>query len=522
MNLAEPLERFAHLAPDKLAVVDTTSSHTYAAFDRWASKVAEALASLGVGRGDRVAVLLPSTAEHLAVFYGVEKLGAMMVGLHLQLVGEEIAYQVGNCTAKVVVTTPTLVERVLAVRARLPALEHVVVTGGGDEPGTISLAALVDGAPGEARAVAVGPEEAAVVYYTSGTTGVPKGVVHTHEALAVLLDALAERYSITSDDRHLIALPLFLLSILLQGPVLACHTGGTVWLMERYDAAHFGRLVRDERITFCGASIPTMYIDLAELPEAEARHVDLSSLRYAVCGGSPIPVELRRRFEERYDMRIVFGFGGTEGPGGITADPLEGERKVASVGITMDHIHLKIVDENDVEVPIGEIGEICTGPWKEGPDAGRYRPMKEYWGMPEASAEALRNGYLHWGDLGYVDEDGFVYIVDRKKDVIIRAGMNIYPAELEKVLYLDERVAECAIVGMAAEDHRLGEIPKAFVHLRSGATATKEELMEFVAERTAKYKHLVDLELVGPLPRNTMGKILKRELRDRGAAAAGG
>lgn len=514
MNLAEDLERSAARYPDKPAVVAPSETLSYRALDERASRIAEALARLGVGAGDRVAVMLPSTPAHVAVFYGIEKLGALHVGTHLQLTPNEVEYQLRNAGAKAIVVAPPFEKLVVDLATSLPSLEHILVSGRAGS-GAQDLDELMTAESGTTRAVELGADASAMIFYTSGTTGVPKGVVHTHEGISVLLDALSRRYSVTPEDSHIIALPLFLLAILVQGPALCVRNGGTLYLLERYDPLTVGRLITEHGITFSGATIPTMFIDLANLPERDAADIDLSSLRVALCGGSPMAERLRNRFEQRYGMRIVFGFGGTEGPGGVTADPVDGERRAGSVGIPMDHVHLRVVDEHDEDLPVGDIGEIVTGPRPDGPFAGVYRPMKEYWGMPEATREALRGGYLHWGDLGRLDEDGYVYIVDRLKDMIIRAGMNIYPAELEKLILADERVEACAVVGIPADDERLGEVPKAFVELRAEATATEQEIKDLVARQSAKYKHLHAVEFIDQLPKNALGKILKRELRKR-------
>lgn len=514
MNLATDVQVNASLRPEKPAIVSPAATLTYGELDEWASRIAEVLADQGIVVGDRVGVLLPSTADHVATYLGILKLGAIHVGAHLQLTRPELAYQFGNAGIAALVADASSQGIATDLVDDVDGLDTVLLFGSPSESaGCVDLEAAARSMPGRLRAVDLAAGAAAVIFYTSGTTGVPKGVVHSHAAISVLLDALVRRYSVAVEDTHIIALPLFLLAILIQGPALSIRAGGTLYLLERYEPRTFGRWVTDHRITFSGATIPTMFIDLAELPEAEADSLDISSLRVALCGGSPLPERLRARFEERYGTQIVFGFGGTEGPGGITADPVDGrERRTGSVGVAMDHIDVRIIDEHDLDVPLGEVGEIVTGPRPDGPFAGVYLPMVGYWGMPEATELALRGGYLHWGDLGRFDEDGYLYIVDRLKDMIIRAGMNIYPAELERVILADRRVAGCAVVGIPT-DARLGEVPKAFVELVPGSTMAAAEVEALVAEGLARYKHLAAVEFVERLPRNALGKILKRELR---------
>lgn len=512
MNLACDLERAAESSPAKAAIIFNDRIYSYRDLDQLASSIAVGLAGLGVGQGDRVAAMLPSMPEHVAVFYGVLKRGGLHVAINTQLKEEEVAYLLENSGARVLIVAPAYLSTVEAVRPQLPELEHIVLLDEQAQPGVVSWQQLCQPG-GDGRAVQMSPESSAVIFYTSGTTGVPKGAVHSHEGLLVQLEMVAERYSITAEDRFVSVLALYLLSILLLGPMMSVHKGATLYLMERYDPLRFAEIVKRERVTMVGASVPTMFADLAKLPSEEARLVDLSSVRIASCGGSPMPPDLRREFEERYQFRFVHAYGGTEGPAIITTDPLDRERKFDSVGTSLPHIQVRIVDDNDNTLPPGHIGEIITGPWQEGPYAGVYKPLKEYWRMPEATAEALRGGFFHWGDLGYMDEEGFLYIVDRKKDMIIRGGMNVYPAEIEKALYDDARVLECAVVGVPHE--RLGEVPKVFIRLKPGATASAQEFIDMIDRRLARFKRLEAVEFVPDFPRNALGKILKRDLRDQ-------
>jgi acyl-CoA synthetase (AMP-forming)/AMP-acid ligase II len=322
---------------------------------------------------------------------------------------------------------------------------------------------------------------------------------------------VSDRFKMAESDVFISVLPIYLLSILVLGPLSSLILGATCRLLGRYEPSTFARYVREDRTTVVGASIPMMFSDLLDLPEDQQSAVDLSSIRVASCGGSPMAPEVRKTFEGRYDFRFIHAYGGTEGPAMVSTDPVDRPRKFDSVGVPYPHIHVTIVDANDEEVPTGELGEICTGPYESGPYAGLYEPIHCYWGMPEQTAEALRGGRLHWGDIGYLDEDGYIYLVDRKKDMIIRGGMNVYPKELETLLYEDDRIAECAVVG---EPHRrYGEVPFAFVRPAAGASISEEEVKALVSSRTATFKHLNGVKIVEDFPRNALGKVLKRELR---------
>lgn len=498
MSLAERIEAVAAQHPDKVAFRTESEEVTFAEFDDRASKIAGGLRQLGVVPGDRVALMAGSHPEFVASVIATWKIGAVFVAINAQLGPEEVRYQLENSQPKVVLADPGRCREVIdEVASQVPSVHHVATTG--------ELA----GEP--IRAVTVDPGWDATIFYTSGTTGVPKGATHTHRALTVQLDMVRDRFAMTSDDVFLSVLPIYLLSILVLGPLTALVVGSTCRLMNKYDAAEFARHVREDRTTIIGASIPMMFADLLALPPESAALVDLSSIRTANCGGSPMPPEIRKAFEERYGFRFIHAYGGTEGPVMVSTDPVDRPRKFDSVGVPYPHIKVTIVDDDDQEVPTGSIGEICTSAYEEGPYAGMYEPIRCYWGMPEQTATALRGGRLHWGDIGYLDEDGYLFLVDRKTDMIIRGGMNVYPKEIEGLLYEDERIAECAVV--AADHPRYGEVPFAFVRAAPGATISEEEVKSLVNSRTARFKHLEGVRLVEEFPRNTLGKILKRELR---------
>ncbi|MFV0317871.1 MAG: class I adenylate-forming enzyme family protein, partial [Microthrixaceae bacterium] len=315
----------------------------------------------------------------------------------------------------------------------------------------------------------------------------------------------------TEDDVFMSVLPIYLLSILVLGPMSSLLAGATCRLMPKYESSTFASFVREDRTTIVGASIPMMFADILDLPTVEQDAVDLSSIRVANCGGSPMSPEVRKTFEARHNFKFIHAYGGTEGPAVISTDPLDRPRKFDSVGVPLPHIEVTIVDDDDNEVPTGELGEICTSAKSEGPYAGLYEPLRCYWGREEATEETLRGEMVHWGDVGYMDEDGYLYIVDRMKDMIIRGGMNIYPKELEELLYEDDRIAECAVV--AADHDRYGEVPFVFVRPVTAGELAEDDVMAIVNDRVAPYKRLTGVTFVEDFPRNALGKILKRELR---------
>ncbi|TAK26915.1 MAG: hypothetical protein EPO21_24580 [Chloroflexota bacterium] len=519
-NLAAHLERNAERLPDKAGLVFKDRCWTFREYNEQASRLANGLQRLGIKRGDRVAIMLPNSPEYLFSFYGTLKLGAMVVSVNVLLKSGETEYVLENSQASALIVADSLLPVVSSTCDRLPDLRHIIVVGGDAPEETISYEALMRASSPEFTSVEVGADEPATLFYTSGTTGVPKGAVHTHESIGVVPDALRERYHITEQDVGICVLPIWLLSVIIVSLSSALHSGCTCCLMDRFNAVEFVRMIKQWKVTLILGAVPTIYHEVTRLPDEIARQVDFSSVRIAVCGGAPTPPELIREFESKYNFRFIHSFGSTEAPATVTTDPLEGERKFESVGTVLPHIKVKIVDDDDNEVPLGTVGEICAGPQTEGPYAELYKPLKEYWRMPEATAEALKGGFFHFGDLGYLDEDGFLYIVDRKKDMIIRGGYNVYPKELELVLYEDPRIEECAVVGVPHE--RLGEVPKAYIQLKPAAQAQEQEFIDMIRNRLAKYKALEHVEFVEDFPRNAMGKILKRELRDQARKAATG
>jgi acyl-CoA synthetase (AMP-forming)/AMP-acid ligase II len=257
-------------------------------------------------------------------------------------------------------------------------------------------------------------------------------------------------------------------------------------------------------------SVPTMLFDLAALPEEAG--ADFGSVRYVMTGGAPLTPRTRAEFERRFDLRICNVYGQTEAPMVVSADPLEGERPAGSVGRALPHVRLSIRDDQGTELPPGEVGEVCVG----SAQPGSYEPMLGYLGRPEATAETLRDGVLHTGDVGYLDADGFLFLVDRLNDVIVRGGVNVYPAEVEAVLMRHDDVEECAVFGVPSE--RLGEVPAAAVVARPGSGLEPDRLARWLEELLAPYKRPVEIVLRDELPKNVMGKTLRRVLREEAAA----
>jgi acyl-CoA synthetase (AMP-forming)/AMP-acid ligase II len=349
----------------------------------------------------------------------------------------------------------------------------------------------------------VDPFAPAAIAYTSGTTGRPKGVVHSqHNLLLVAAVAMAAR---PEDERIGVLLPLTILNLMVLGPVTSVALGACTVCIDRVDPVGLAAWIRDERVTTLSA-VPAIVHDLLTHPDVAAG--DLASLVRPGCGGGATPESFLRLYEDRFGMRLTTGYGLTEAPTAVTAEDPALPAVVGGSGRALPHVEVTVRDDDGRAVAPGAVGEVCVGPAVIGDFAGAYTPMLGYWGRPDATEEALRGGVLHTGDLGYLSADGDLLITDRKGDLIIRGGANVYPAEVERVLHEDPRVAACAVVGIP--DERLGERVAAAVVVGEGAALTDDQLRARCAQSLARYKVPEMFLFVDDLPRNAMGKVVKR------------
>ncbi|HVP31553.1 MAG TPA: long-chain fatty acid--CoA ligase [Myxococcota bacterium] len=496
LNLATILRASAAARPEKVVIRHDARAISYAELDRAARGVAEALHARGVARGDRVALLVHNVPEFTVAYFGILYAGGVVVPVNVLAAAPEVTYFLQDAGAKLLIAHPLYGDA--ARRGAAQAGVPVAWTADGVDDGQ-SLPAMMQTAPVDALA----PTEAtdtAVILYTSGTTGKPKGAELTHSNLllncAVVLPRLLP---IGADDVALATLPLFhsFGQTCIQNAAIAA--GASVSLLPRFSPEAALEIMARDRVSLF-AGVPTMYFALLNHPGGE-RH-DLSRLRFCLTGGAPMPVEVMKAFEARYPVEILEGFGLSE-TSPVASFTVPGRpRKPGSIGYPVWGVELAIVDDADRPLPDGERGEIVIR---------GHNVMKGYWRRPDATKEALRNGWFHTGDIGVRDADGCFFIVDRKKDMILRGGFNVYPREVEEVLYAHPAVAEAAVVGVPHESH--GEEVKAVVALRPGATATGAELVAFCKERLAAYKYPRHVEIRDALPKGPTGKILKRELR---------
>lgn len=471
---------------------------TYAELAATVDRVAAGLERLGVAPGQRVALLLPNCPEFLEAFFGVMRAGAAAVPINTQLKSEEVRYILQDSGAGVVVTAPESAAMVGGLKASLPSLRTILTTGGG-APGTLEWDRL-RAIPGSIRS-RPGPEDPAAIIYTSGTTGRPKGVILTHHNYLLDVRQFVRAIRMTKRDRFLCILPLFHVNGQVVTTLSPMYAGGAMILLERFSPKEFFPAVARFRATaFSG--VPTVYAILMGLPDAD--QYDLSSLRFGICGAAPMPVEVFRRFEEKFGVQILEGYGLSEGTCVSSVNPLHGKRKIGSIGLPLPGQAMRIVDDSGRPRGEKKVGEIVI----RGANV-----MQGYLNNPEATAQTIKNGWLHTGDLGYRDRNGYFYIVGRKKEMIIRGGENIYPKEVEEVLYRHPAVAEAAVVGIP--DPVWGEEVWAFIVPREGTHPTPEELITYCRRHLAEYKSPKRVAFVPELPKTATGKIRKGELRER-------
>ncbi|OLF18543.1 acyl-CoA synthetase [Actinophytocola xanthii] len=483
--------RRARMSPDQVAVVGEGREWTYRQLHERATRFAHALAGLGVGAGDRVAYLGPNHVAFLETLFGTAKLGAIFVPLNTRLTPNELAYMLADSGAAVLVHAPSHAEHADALRGMV-RIPHVVDL---DEH-----ARLVAQAPVEPLDEPVGQDEVAMIMYTSGTTGHPKGAALTHgniqwNSVNLLIDV-----DLAGDEVTLVNAPMFHVAALNQTVLPTMLKGGTVVLMPAFDPEGTLELIERHRVTYL-FGVPAIFAAVAASRRwAEA---DLSSVRTLICGGAPVPHQVITTYQER-GLVFLQGYGLTESsPSASFLRTRESREKAGSAGTPCFFTDMRVVGPDGEQVPPGTPGEVVL----HGPNV-----MRGYWGKPAETAAVLSaDGWLRTGDVAVSDEDGYLYVRDRIKDVIISGGENVYPAEVEDALHKHPAVADCAVIGVA--DERWGEVGRAVVVLREGAGARPEELLEFLDGRIARYKIPKSVTFAGALPRTASGKLLKSQLR---------
>jgi long-chain acyl-CoA synthetase len=481
---AEIPDERAQRDPGGPCIADERQELDNTAFAERVLAVAAVFAAAGLRCGDVLAIMLPNRVELITSMFAAWRLGAAVTPVNPALTAQEARYQIADAGATLIVADDTA-----AVMLR-------------DGPGrVIGLGAVTDPASAAAPPALVTDQDTlALLIYTSGTTGRPKGVMLDHANIGATARIIIDWFEMTADTRSLLVLPLFHVNAIMVSVVSPLLAGGSTFVAERFHAASFWTMVEKVRPSFFSA-VPTIYALLTARPGPPP---DTRGLRFVICGAAPMPRQLIGEFEQQFGVPVVEGYGLSECTVCCTANPLHGLRKAGSVGRPMPGIDVAVMDEADKMLPAGQVGEVVV----RGPNV-----MRGYLGRPEETSQTLRGGWLHTGDVGRFDDDGYLTLVDRVKDLIIRGGENIYPKEIEDVLYAHPGVLEAAVVGQ--QDRVFGEQPVAFVALRAGFDVAPGDLIEHCRRSLARYKVPREVYIEETLPKNALGKIAKPVLRTR-------
>jgi fatty-acyl-CoA synthase len=506
MNVGEWVYKRAVTDPDDPFLKEEERhdrEYTNRQFNDRVNRTAHALMSLGVAGGDRVSTIMLNSSEFLEIYFACAKIGAIMVPLNFRLAVPELLYIIGDCAPKVLVYSPDFAEKIAGVTEKADARPQVFRIGGGEAGGDRSFMDLVERQPGHEpvpEREVVG-DDPLVIMYTSGTTGNPKGVMITHTNITFHCIHNLLGYGVNRTFRSLVTAPLFHIGALSAAANPVIYAGGSLVLKRFFNASEIIKLIAAERINYMFA-VPVMYQMMAEAAEWDT--ADFSHVRYFIAGGAPMPVPLIRKYQDEKGIKFAQGFGLTE-TGRLSSLPIEDSiRKAGSVGKEEFHVMMRIVDNEHNDVKPGEVGEIIV----KGPNV-----FLGYWNKPEETVKAFVDGWFHTGDMGRKDEEGFLFIVGRKVELIISSGENIYPAEVEKAIQSISQVKEAAAVGMP--DPRRGEVVAAFVSLKAGMSLSEQELIEHISDKIAAFKLPKKVFFVEDFPRNVSGKILKKELKKR-------
>jgi long-chain acyl-CoA synthetase len=494
--------RLAH--PDKPAVVLEEHRLPYTMVDHAADRVAQALRDNGIAPGTSVGLMLPNVPQFPIVYFGILRAGCVAVPMNVLLKGPEVRYYLEDSGAEAFFFWGDFAGEALKGCAEVPAVRmriSVAAVPGTPAPeGAEDFMDTVAAVTPTEEIHATRPDDTAIILYTSGTTGKPKGAQLTHDNLLMQCIVGARIAGVTDSDVTLGTLPFFHAFGASNVMNTGFYAGATLSLLPRFDPHKALQQIERDRITIF-AGVPTMYI--AFLKAHAEGEWDVSSIRLAISGGAALPEQVLREFEEKFGAPILEGYGLSESSPSATFNRPDRPRKVGSIGLPVWGVELKVIDDSGNALGANENGEVCIR---------GHNVMKGYHNRPDATAETIdADGWLHTGDIGFRDDEGYYFIVDRKKEMVIRGGFNVYPREIEEVLYQHPAVAEAAVFGVP--DATMGEEVVAAVALRSGASATEEELIAFAKERVAAYKYPRRVWVLETLPKGPTGKILKLELK---------
>ncbi len=502
MNVGEWITKRTLSYPERLFLKEEDGREfNNRTFNERVNRMAHALADLGIVKGERVAALMLNSSEFLEIFFACGKTGAIMVPVNFRLAVPELVYILKDSAPHALVYSSDFAEKVQAIKAAGLPMEHYFRHGGdklAEDPPIADFAARFPAdEPAPVREVT--DDDPLFIMYTSGTTGDPKGAVLTHGNILFGAIHSLVGYGVNHTYKSLVVAPLFHIGGLVASATPVIYAGGSLVLQSFYNASEVIKLIQREKINYMFA-VPVMFQVMTKSEEWDK--ADFSHVHYFISGGAPIPTPVIRMYQEEKGVYFVQGYGMTES-GRLTSLLLEDSiRKAGSVGKELFHLQLRIVDKNDRDVAPGEAGEIIV----KGPNV-----FTQYWNKPKETAEAIRDGWFHTNDMGRRDEEGFVYVIGRKQELIISSGENIYPAEVERVIQALPQVREAAAVAMP--DETRGEVVAAFVMLHEGRQITEDELINALDGQIANFKIPKKVIFVTDFPRNPAGKILKRELK---------
>jgi len=507
LNLATLLRDSAKARPTHTALAIGETKIPYAQLHGMVQKFAGALSQLGIQRGQHVALLLPNVPHFTIAYFGTLYGGRTVVPLNVLLTGDEIAYHLDDSDAVALIAWEGFFDAAKAGFDKVPTCKHLIIAKAAPTDvtapeGALNMTALIAGGTPMLETAPTMPDDTAVILYTSGTTGKPKGAELSHFNLFYNADYNVRRLMTIAPDeaRALAVLPLFhsFGQTCIQNSYLM--NGGTIVLLPRFEPKAAFELMQAYKISFF-AGVPTMYFALLHYPEANK--YDLSSLKICASGGSAMPVEVMHAFDKKYNVNILEGYGLSETSPIASFNVLDRPKKAGSIGLPLGGVEFRLEDnDGKVVTETGVPGEICIK---------GHNVMKGYYKRPEATADTIKEGWFHSGDIATMDEEGYYFIVDRKKDMVIRGGFNVYPREIEEVLYGHPAVREAAVIGIPHESH--GEEVCAILALKEGTSATEQDIISYCKEKLAAYKYPRVVRFMPDLPKGPTGKILKRELR---------
>lgn len=500
MTIADILKFFANRHPQKTAVHYLDKSITYGNLNARVNILANKFLSLGFLPNDKVSILLHNCSEYIEIVFALARIGVTSIPINARLVGEDITYMVNNSDSKGLILAEELIQKITPIRSQLKVeSDKYYLVGNGSHAGMVSYDSLFEKACLDEPAVRVDETSCFRIIYTSGTTGKPKGVMTSHNSQILSFLTHAAEYRIFEDDIHLVAAPLFHsagMSIAIQ----QLCVGGTLCIMRRFDAEEALRVIHEKRITNT-FMVPTMFNFILELPESKSSKYDVSSMRVLISSGAPLPTRIKEQLIDFFHKAgLVEFYGATEYAYATYLKPEDQLRKTACAGKPFWGVEIKLLNEHREQVPVNEVGEVFV----------KSPYMME--GYYKRGREGFEGDWFSVGDLAKQDEEGYFYIVDRRVDMIISGGVNIYPVQIEEVLYSHPKILEAAVIGVP--DERWGESVKAFVVLKEGKTANGMEIIDYCRKRMAGYKIPKSVTFVKTLPKSSYGKILKRKLRE--------